>query len=318
MNIKFVLLVSLLTCLLLSCGGQIDSSSPSLQTPLPFDLPPTWTPSPTLIPKSISTEIPLPTYTPVPALSSRFFPTQDSMSQLLQRFHGGLGSPDQNWMAHQEDPEIRVVNSQTEKVWTLPCDVFSNCDIIFPVEWSEDSQFLYVAAATYGIGAPIGISQFTAVGRIDVKSGQWEKLLLESDNYYDFSVSADNEYLAYTQSTDNDSVLLSILNLQSRNEQRFTLEGRHGGNIIWSLFKPRFVFQLQNPGKGTSIVYFDVDENILRYIVRDQPSDLYIYDWDEKNLVHFQKASWADRAISDWVLDPFANELTQISPPINP
>jgi hypothetical protein len=248
----------------------------------------------------------------------RFYPTQDSISQLLQRFRDTLYSPDSNWIAYRESDEIRVINSQTAKVWTLPCALFDQCDILFPVQWSEDSQFLYVAAATYGIGAPIGISQFTAVGRIDVKSGEWEKLLPESDNYYDFSVSVDNEYLAYTQSTDNNSVLLSILNLQSRKEQRFTLEGRHGGNVIWSPFRPRFVFQLQNPGKGTSIVYFDVDENILRYIVRDEQSDLYIYNWDEKNLVHFQKAQWADRTISAWVLDPFANELTQISPPINP
>jgi hypothetical protein len=211
-----------------------------------------------------------------------------------------------------------VVNSQTAKVWTLPCALFEKCDLLFPVEWSEDSQFLYFAPASYGTGAPVGISLFTSVGVIDVKTGNWEKLLPDSHNYYDFSVSAGNAYLAYTQSTDNDSVALSILNLQSRKEQRFTLDGRHGGNIIWSPFKPRFVFQLQKPAKGSSIVYFDVDEDTLRYIVREEQCDFYIYSWDDNNLVHFQKAGWADRVISAWVLDPFANELTQISPPPNP
>lgn len=318
MNTKFVLFVSLLMCTLLACNSQTGPLPQSLQTPSPFDLPPTWTPSPTLNSKSIFTDVPLATYTPVPILNSRFYPNQDSISQLLQRFHETLTSPDSNWVAYRESNGIRVVNPQTEKLWTLPCALFSKCDILFPMSWSSDNQFLYFAPAAYGIGAPIGISRFTAAGRIDVISGEWEKLLQDSDHYYDFSVSADNAYMAYTQSAGNDSVTLSILNLQSRKEQRFTLDGRHGGNIVWSPFKPRFVFQLQNPAKGSSIVYFDVNENILRYVVREEQSDFYIFYWDENNLVHFQKADWADRAISDWVLDPFANELTRISPPPNP
>ncbi|SRR6266498_2143693 len=313
MNAKLVLLASVLLCIVSACGNQTDTLAQSSQTPFPFGLPPTWTPSPTLNSKSIFTDIPLATSTPVPILNSRFYPTQNSVSQLLQLFQGALNSPDYFWLVSQEQDGIKIVNSQTEKIWTLPCALFNKCDFLFPVSWSEDSQFLYFAPTSSGIGAPIGISQFTAIGRIDVKSGIFEKLLPDSDHYYDFSASARNDYLAYTQSTDNHSVTLSILNLQSKKEQRFTLESRYGGNIVWSPFKPRFVFQLQDPAKGSSVVYFDVEANLLRFVVKEEQSDFYFLDWDKNNLVYFQKASWADRAVSDWTLNPFTNEFTQIA-----
>lgn len=313
MNVKFVLLASLLTFILLACGGQTDSPPQSLQTPLPFDLPPTWTPSPTLNSKSSFTDVPLSTYTPVPAFDLRFYPTQDSISQLLQRFRDTLYSPDSNWIAYRESDGIRVVNPQTGKVWTLPCALFEKCDILFPVQWSEDSQFLYFAPASYGSGAPVGISLFTSVGVMDVGTGNWEKLLPDSDQFYDFAVSADNMYLAYTQSTDEHSVILAILALKDKQEQKFTLEGFFGGNIVWSPFKPRFVVQIQDITKGSSIVYFDVDANLLRYVVKEEIGDFYIHYWDENNLVHLQKAAWSDRSVSDLVLNPFTNELTIIS-----
>jgi hypothetical protein len=310
MSMKLLAIASLLIILLPACGSPTVNSQPP-QTSAPLTMPPTWTPSPAATAIPTSTEIP--TFTPVPAFTPLAYPTNDALRTLLENFQESLFPPRGQWAAYREPNGIKVINAQTTQVWTLPCELFDECSILFPIKWSRNGQTLYFAPAPSDSGAPSGIYLFSALAMIDVKSGKWELLLPDSDRYYDFTFSPDEDYLAYTQSSGDlpgdPSITLGLLRLKNKKGQQHTLDGIFAGNIVWSPFKPRFVFQIQDPEKGSSIVYFDIDTNTLKYVLRDEQSNLYISSWDENNVVSLQKTDWVTHLKSDWLLDPFSGEL---------
>src|SRR5687767_7307868 len=299
-----------------ACGGPTANSQPP-QTSVPLTLPPTWTPSPAAT--GIPTFTQIPTFTPVPAFTPLAYPTNDSLGALLENFQDSLFPPRGQWAAYRDPNGIKVVNAQTTQEWTLPCKLFDECSGLFPVKWSRNGQILYFAPApSTNSGAPAGIYLFTALAMINVKSGKWEMLLPDSDRYYDFTFSPDEDYLAYTQSSGDlpgdPSVTLGILRLKNKKGQQHNLDGVFAGNIVWSPFKPRFVFQTQDPENGSSIAYFDIDTNTLKYVLRDEQSDLYISSWDENNVVSLQKTDWVTHLKSDWLLNPFSGELQSAAP----
>ncbi len=293
-----------------ACGGQSINLGPT-RTPAPLTLPPTWTPN--LAATAVPTFTEFPTFTPVPQFTQPAYPTNDSLRQLLEKFPETLSSRNGHWVAYRDPNKIRVVNSGIKRTWTLPCELFKECSILLPIQWSRDGQYLYFAPAPTTNGYPSGVLIFTSLGRINVRSGRWEKLLPDSDHYYDFTISPDEAYLAYTQSTGylpGDPLIgMGILRLKNNKmEQQFTLSGSFAGNIVWSPYKYRFVFQTQELEKGSSIVYFDMESGVLKYIIRDEPYDFYMSAWGEDNLVLLQKTAWLNRAKSDWLLNPFTGE----------
>jgi len=314
MSRKFLFIASLLIILLPACGSPIANPQP-LSTPAQLNLPPTWTPSPAAT--AIPTFTQIPTFTPVPAFTPLAYPTNDSLGALLERFQESLFPPKGQWAAYREPNGIKVVNAETTQVWTLPCELFDECSILFPIKWSRNGQILYFAPAASDSGAPAGIYLFTALAMIEVKSGKWQMLLPDSDHYYDFTFSPDEKFLAYTQSSGDlpgdPSVTLGILRLKNKKDQQHKLDGVFAGNIVWSPFKSRFIFQIQDPENGSSIVYFDIDTNTLKYVLRDEQSYLYISSWDENNVVSLQKTDWVTHLNSDWLLNPFTGELSPAS-----
>jgi WD40 repeat protein len=311
---KISLFVGLSFIVILSaCGNPGANPQPASTSPA-LTLPATWTPSPTATAQPAFTEIP--TFTPVPAFTPLAYPTADSFAEILQKFQESLFSPNGQWAAYREPNRLRVVNAETTQVWTLPCDLFKECRALLPVKWSRNSQFFYFAPAPSLSGYPNSMTLFSAFARIDVRSGKWEVLLPDSDRYYDVTFSRNDEYLAYTQSAgelvDNPSVSLGIFRIKNlRDQQIATLRNEsYAGNIVWSPFRNRIVFQTRN-AEGSSIVYSDLDLNVVRYILRDEPADFYISAWGRNNLVSLQKTDWVTRAKTDWLLNPFTNELTQ-------
>ena len=292
-----------------ACGAATGNLQPT-QTFAPLTLPPTWTPS------SPATAIPtfteFSTFTPIPAFTPLAYPTNDSLRALLERFQETLISPNGQWIAYRDPKKIRVVNSERRRTWTLPCELFEECSILFPVKWSRNSQFLYFAPAPSDNSAPAGIYLFTAFAMIDVRSGKWEMLLPDSDHYYDFTFSPDDDYLAYAKSSGNlpgdPSVTLGFISVKNKKGEQFTLNEVYGGNIVWSPFKRRFVFQTQDDN-GSSIVYFDMETNVLKYVITDEQSDFLIHSWGENNLVAIQITDRTTHLKSNWELNPFTGEL---------
>ena len=312
----------LLITLLSACANRTFSVSvEQIKTETPVSgslaLPPTWTPSPTSGPPPTLTAFP--TFTPVPPLTAVLPQALDPIDELEHRSERASISPNGQWSANVDSVSMRVVNQTTGKVWTLPCTLFEECSVINPVQWSPDSQVLYFAPEANMSEAPIGITLYTAVARIDMETGRWEKILEETKRYYDFAVSNDDTYLAYTQPAetfaDNHSVVIRILDLKNLQQDTFTLDGFIGGNILWSPFTTRFVFQIQDPATGSSIVYYDVKTEVLKYITKDEQTYFQLVSWGEDNLVSVRKIAWFNRTLSDWTLNPFTNELLPVPTP---
>lgn len=311
MQKKFVLGTFLLFLIAASCGPSVIAQPP---TAAPVTLPPTWTPTVvTVIPTS--TEIP--TFTPVPPLPPLSSPTVDPLKSLSERFQDSLFSPNGRWTAYRDPDKLRVVNNEDPlRVWTLPCELFEECSTIYPVKWSRNSQVLYFAPAPESGGAPDNFFQFTALGKISVRRGEWEIVLPDSDHHYDFSFSPDEEYIAYVQSSgvdvDEPSVTLGVFSLEDKKlpQQVFTLDGAYGGNFIWSPFKPRFVFVVYDPEKGSAVGYYDIETGFLKYAVEIDESDILILEWGRDNLVSLEVKDWLTQQRTNRQLNPFTGELT--------
>jgi hypothetical protein len=239
----------------------------------------------------------------------------DPLEGLRERFQDSLYSPNGRWVAYRDPQKLRVVNTEDKlRVWTLPCEMFEECSTVYPVLW-EDSRTLYFAPAPKSGGAPQGISLVTALARIDVRSGKWELILPDSDRYYDFAFSPDEDYLAYTQSSgveaDESSITAGVLSLADKQEaqQVFTLEGVYAGNIVWSPFKPRFVFVVVDPEKGSGVGYLDVATGFIKYALEIAPRDILLLDWGQDNLVSLEEKDWQTNLRANRSLNPFSGEL---------
>jgi hypothetical protein len=293
-----------------SCGPAAVPQPPA--TAAPVTLPPTWTP--TSAPTGIPTATEFPTFTPVPPVPPLPSPTFDSFEALHEMFQDSLFSPNGRWTAYRDPDKLRVVSNETTRVWTLPCEIFEECSTIFPVRWSRNSQVLYFAPAPTVGGAPKGITSLTALAMIEVRSGKWELLLPDSDRYYDFMFSPGQDYLAFTQSSareaDEPFVTVGIIDFDDkRKQQQFKLDGSYAGNIVWSPFRPRFVFVTYDPQKGSAVGYYDIATGFLKYALEADARDIIISEWGQDNLVSLEFRDWATNARTYRVLNPFTGEL---------
>ena len=310
-TLKITSLWTLLLILLVSCG-PVATPRP-VATSVPLTLPPTWTPTvPSLAPRF--TEIP--TYTAVPAFTPMSTPTKDPLAVLSERFQDSLFSPTGKWVAYRDPQKLRVVNTEiATRTWTLPCELFKECSTVYPVTWSRNGRFLYFAPAPVSGGAPDGISLLTALAMIDVKTGKWEIVLPDSERHYDFTFSPEQDYLAYTQSSGTEandpSVTVGVLSLVDRQElqQHYTMDGVYAGNIIWSPFKPRFVFVVTDPAKGAAVGYYDINTSFHKLALEMGPRDIILTDWGRDNMVSLEVKDWETQSRSYQLLNPFSGDL---------
>ena len=295
--------------LLAACGPLVTAQPP---TPAPITLVPTWTP---ILPTAIPTVTEYPTFTPVPAFSPMPTPTADPLEALAKRFQDSLFSPNGRWVAYRDPEKLRVVSTEDQtRVWTLPCEMFKECSTVYPVRWTN-GRTLYFGPAPKSGGAPEGISMLTALARIDTRTGKWEMVLPDSDRHYDFSFSPDDELLAFTQSSGTDvdepSVSAGVLSLEDKQwpQRLINLDGAYAGNIIWSPFKPRFVFVTMDPEKGSAVGYYDIATNFFKLAWDFTRRDIILSDWGPDNLVSLEVKDWDTQQRSYRVLNPFTGEL---------
>jgi hypothetical protein len=301
----------LILILLASCG---PAAGPAPQATIaPQVLPATWTPSPTFTPVLTATRFA--TFTPVPPIALPATPTNDSLGALSERFQDSLYAPVGQWVAFRESTKLLVKNVQTNRVWTLPCELFDECSTVYPVRWSSNGQILYFAPAPVVGGAPSGISLVTALAMIRVRTGHWEIVLPDSDHHYDFAFSPNEDYIAYTQSSGFDakepSVTLGIFRVKNHKVQtEYTLDEMYAGDIIWSPFKSRIVFQVRNTKTGSSVVFYDLDTDVLKYVLRGEQAELDLSVWnDADNTVRLEERDWLTHSRSFWLLNPFTGDV---------
>lgn len=310
---KILCIGFLLPISLASCGPTVAPTPQA--TAAPQVLPATWTP--TLPSTAIPTFTNIPTFTPVPPIALPGTPTNDSLGALAERFQDSLMAPGGQWVANREPKKLIVDSLETNRYWTLPCELFDECSTVYPVRWSADGRILYFAPAPTVSGAPSGISLVTALAMINVNSGKWDIVLPDSDRHYDFTFSPREDYIAYTQSSgeqaEEPSVTMGIYRIKNQKIQyEHTLDEMWAGDIVWSPFKtPRIVFQVRNTETGSSVVFYDLQTNVLKYVLRGEQADLDLSVWnDADNTVMLEERDWLTYSRSYWFLNPFNGDLT--------
>ena len=319
-SLRKIFFMGIMLPVLLSACGPSDVP---LSTVTPIALPPTWTPP--VMATAMPTASEIPTYTPVPAFTPVSTPTRDPLSVLRERFQDSLFSPNGRWTAYRDPDKLRVVNSDDPlRYWTLPCAMFDDCSTVYPVKWSKNSQTLFFAPApTSGGGTPDGISLVSALATINMRDGKWAPMLEDSKGGYDFAFSPEEDYLAYAEASPADAeerkVTIGVISMEdTRKRQEFKMDGVYAGNIIWSPFKPRFVFLIYDPDKGSAIGYFDVETGFHKYALENIPADLMISDWGPDNLVSLEKKDWDTKEKTYRILNPFTGELIGDRPAASP
>lgn len=307
-----LLFVWIVILLLASCGPMPVSTPQATATPQV--LPATWTPS--LAPTGIPTFTDLPTFTPVPPIALPASPTHDFLSVVAARFSNFLPSPTGQWIAEREAAKLLVKSQNSRRVWTLPCELFDDCSAVFPIRWSDDGTILYFAPTPTTGNAPRDMPLVTALATIDVTTGRWQPLLQESDRHYDFTFSPDDEHIAFTQSSAYDSaepsVSVGILRLKNKKIDgvQTLRDETFAGDIVWSPYKTRIVFQMRDP-EGSSVVFYDLETRLIKYVLRDEQADLDLSVWnDADNTVMLETRDWQTRRRSYWHLNPFTGQMT--------
>jgi hypothetical protein len=282
-------------------------------------LPPTWTPTVTVTPRPRATPIIVETFTLVPPITSIPQYTQTTSQDDPWKNFIALPSPSGEWIAYYNFIEIKVVNTTKGKIWTLPGELFERCQYILPVKWSHKGDTLFFGASSYLGEAPqpTTISFFSTAGKINVKTGKWERLFPDPVGFFDFSLSSDDTYIAYTQSVQDKqssplSTMLTVLNLKNHRQKSYTVGTGFGGNIVWLPYKGRFMFQVLDLSKGSSIIYYDADLNVLRYLVKEKKAFFSIQSWLDDNRVLIQETDWKNQNPALWYLDPFTNEFSAV------
>jgi hypothetical protein len=148
-------------------------------------------------------------------------------------------------------------------------------------------------------------------------------MLPDSQGGYDFSFSPEDDYLAYTEASGSDEeerkVTIGIVSMEdTRERQEFKLDGDYAGNIVWSPFKPRFVFVVHDPDKGSAVGYYDVETGFHKYALEPMPADLLIVDWGPDNLVSLERKDWVTKETTYRILNPFTGELIGDRPAATP
>jgi len=278
---------------------------------------------------------PAPSRSPAPTSQEDPFPTPspNPTALALEKEWGSNGpvllSPDGQWgvSAFSTGNQMIVTNIVTALTRTVPCSLFSrSCASIEAIHWSKDSRYLYLASSIMWGETSLGQPLFSELGRIDLQSGKFEKLInnldistgdgfvISRDNY-DFSISPDDRYLAYVKSSNDDEGKVEFVVLTTdkwKEKEKRALAKGSAGNIVWSPSSDHLVFVAVN-----DVAYYDLNTKILRYTVQnEQGNALFLLGWDVKtNLVRLMKESWIDRIDSYWYLNPFTGEILPVLTP---
>jgi hypothetical protein len=331
----FIVLVFLLT----ACG----QTSPVTQaTPVPVIDNATATPSllPTATRTSLPTTTPTASITPLPTIPT-FTPTFDELVQsnpfpsdtpnpdiqaIAQKWNtkNVKLSPDGQWATIVDFGILHIVQVHGSKELTIKCETFIRCEFIIPLQWSPNSEKLYVVPLLTGeflVTFPLN----TGIGRLDVKTGKFEKLVEDgtSEGDYNASLSPDGNFIAITDTREDQPkfIIMDTKNLQVIEEKviNITLSphdyGIAIGNMIWTQEMDGIVFAAESNSSISSILYYDVKKKSIKTVVDKDPSFIELLFIDENNRVALSKTAYYPFSKSYWYFDLSTNELIPISSP---
>lgn len=299
----------------------------------------TSSPIPTATRTSLPTQTPTASITPLPTIPT-FTPTFDELIQpnpfptgtpnpdiqaLTQKWNSKniKLSPDGQWATVVDFGILHIVQVHGNKELTIKCETFTRCEFIIPLQWSPDSEKLYVVPLLTGeilVTFPLN----TGIGRLDVKTGKFEKLVEDgtSEGDYNASLSPDGNYIAITDMREDQPkfIIMDTKNFQEIEKQKvnITLDphdyGAVIGNMIWTHMVDGVVFLAQSTSSISSILYYDIKTKTISIIIDKDPSLIELLFINENNQVALSKTTYYPFSKSYWYLDLSTKELIPVLP----
>jgi hypothetical protein len=199
-----------------------------------------------------------------------------------------LPSPNGNWTAYffghdNENFKLTVANFDDSIIWNVNQTNVGG-ESFTPYRWSQDSRYLYFNVYIE-IDGYVPFYQGGGLQRLDVLNGTVSEILSSgymSDptyhvyrwNFVPFSLSPDDEQLAYINNFDDETQLV-IRDMKTGNEKSMFFKGySNAGSISWSPQQNQLVLAIT---KGTnwentlcSIELVEIDSLTSRTLIKDK------------------------------------------------
>ena len=303
---KLLFLFFAISLTLSACGTASTQPAPPTQTGTPT-ITPTTTQTPISTISSTPTFFhPFPTYTPNA--------TAISIAKQLNGF-GALISPNEEWVAVTYPGKIKIFQLKQQLEFEITCQAFINCELILPIGWLPNSKVLYFASLVTGEKlTPFDL--FTGLGRFDVQSQKFEKVVDDSssDLAYSASLSPNGVYFAYAEASDS-TPHIKILDARTLDEI-LTIQvddGLFAGNFLWSNSSDEVLF-ISIINCESSIYHLTLKTNSLSKLVNKDPSCIELLFENEEHEIALSKSNYHPLSKSYWYFNLITNEFIQIAP----
>lgn len=210
-------------------------------------------------------------------------------------------SPNGDWIAAICDPQntgetiTKIIKSDSSKEWTVSFAETYGKDLderyyhggrllayLAPYKWSDDGQYLYLGAHLELFGDGPNLSS-TADGllRINLSNGNVEDLITYSVGGFEFQVSPNEKYLAYTWNN------IHLVDLKSKKETQISIPDKHFdlGFLAWSPDSKKLVFttvkeeQWYEQDEGFTLYLYDFESRSLKKLIEDDMNFLSEHKW---------------------------------------
>ena len=330
------------TIIFLAVLNACTNSTPVITSTIPVS--PTSLYTATLIPTTRPSTTPKQSATPRPIYIAETA-TEQVFNELKSVFPGMcesnswslLKSPDTNWLAQDCSLDrlqiLRKDNSQTLKITYK--EIFGksenypyNQGALYPVHWTNDSQYLYFSAASccWDPGIML-LSETTTLYRMDINNGNYN---LIRSGLFDFSFSPTDRRVTFVQELASPPIVeIQDLTTGSVDKVKLNVDDKHNQASVdvWSSDGLKFAvstvtgvgynYDIEDPSKF-SLIIIDTKDLSQKIIVRDlQTVYLKVLDWNSDNILTFQTGHPSfTEPIRIWKYDLKTNIL--IAPTPNP
>lgn len=300
---KLLSLFFAISLTLSACGTEFTQPAPPVQPTVTPTAPQTSTPTILSTPTFFH---PFPTYTPNA--------TAVSIAKQLNGF-SALIAPNEEWVAVTYPGKIKIFQLKQQSEFEITCQSFINCELILPIGWLPNSKVLYFASLVTGEKlAPFDL--FTGVGRFDVQSQKFEKVVEDSssDLAYSASLSPNGVYFAYAETSDS-TPHITILDARTLDEILTVQvnDGLFAGNFLWSKTSDKVIF-ISIINCESSIYHLTLKTNSLSKLVNKDPSCIELLFENEEHGIALSKSNYYPHSKSYWYFNLITNELIQIVP----
>jgi hypothetical protein len=319
MKIILGIILILLIGLLFSACGQATAQPVSTETATPS---PTFTRP--LAPSQTLAQTPTPTLDPTmqmwataaeslnQARHTSIAATEQAHQSFLAQFpsrcgdnahySGGSFSPNGYWSASAcWYGEFQIINRDASVEWIIPYSSLypppANPKMlgdVIPLYWTEDSAYLYFTTSYCCVDTD-SVSQAESLYRLDLRTGDWLRMISGYFNYYSFSPTGQRLIHIPDEQVNGKSAIINIIDLDTDNNTYITLNGyEQAAWVYWRGDGKAFAITAKNGGVySTGVEEFaidlvDIETKSVKLIISNLNNAAEVTNWSADGMLTIQ------------------------------